>query len=84
MKRFIIVLFLLCLVKFTQASHIYGGDINYKNIAGNTYEISLILYGDCSGGSYPNLFTSSPVIEIYNNGRKTQNKTRAYHSRQGI
>lgn len=84
MKRFIIVLFLLCLVKFTQASHIYGGDINYKNIAGNTYEISLILYGDCSGGSYPNLFTSSPVIEIYNNGSFFQNLSLTISGNPGL
>jgi len=84
MKRIIVVLLLLCLAKFMQASHIYGGDINYKNIAGNTYEISLILYGDCSGGSYPNLFTSSPVIEIYNNGSFFQNVSLTISGNPGL
>lgn len=49
-----------------QASHIFGGELTYKNLSGNTYEITLTLYGDCSGPSFPNLPASVPVISIYN------------------
>lgn len=48
-----------------KASHIFGGEIGYTHISGNTYEINLTLYGDCSGASYPNLFSSTPHIAVY-------------------
>jgi len=52
--------------KIVIASHLFGGEIGYTHITGNTYEITLTLYGDCSGQAYPNLFSSSPSIAIYN------------------
>jgi len=61
---FFIGLLFLCLQ--TEASHIFGGELNYKHLNGNTYEITLTLYGDCSGQSFPNLPNSVPVIKIYN------------------
>lgn len=73
MKNLFLFLLFICLGFSSKASHIYGGDINYKSLGGNTYEITLILYGDCAGNSYPNLFTSAPVIEIYDNGSFFQN-----------
>lgn len=48
------------------ASHLFGGDIGYTHITGNTYEITLILYGDCSGSSYQGLFSATPQISIFN------------------
>ena len=83
-KIFFLFLFSLFYCFSANASHIYGGDINYKSIGGNTYEISLILYGDCSGASYPNLFSSSPVIEIYNNGSFFQNISLAISGNPGL
>lgn len=50
----------------SHASHLFGGDIGYTHITGNTYEITLILYGDCSGSSYLGLFNSTPQISIFN------------------
>ncbi len=50
------------------ASHIFGGELNYKHVTGNTYEITLTLYGDCSGNSFPNLPNSVPVISVNNGG----------------
>ena len=41
-------------------------DLYYTNIGGNVYTITLAVYGDCSGGSFFNLSTSSPTIDIYN------------------
>ncbi len=49
-----------------RASHIFGMDLYYTNIGTNVYTITLAVYGDCSGGSFFNLSTSSPTIEIYN------------------
>lgn len=62
--------FLTCLVSLVSnsvyASHLFGGEISYKNMGGLTYEIKLTFYGDCSGQSYQNLFSSTPHIKIYN------------------
>jgi len=63
---FSLLSFLLCHSTHMNASHIFGGDIGYKHISGNTYEVYLNLYGDCSGVSFPNLITSVPNIEVYN------------------
>lgn len=59
---FLIILF----APKADASHIFGGELNYKHLNGLTYEITLTLYGDCSGQSFPNLPASVPVIAVYN------------------
>lgn len=51
------------------ATHIYGGDLTYAWVSGNTYKIKLTLYGDCAGQNYPRLRTSYPKIKILNNTR---------------
>ena len=53
----------------TFASHIVGGDLNYTWISGNTYRITVILYGDCgpsSTGAFQTLQISSPQVCVYN------------------
>jgi gliding motility-associated-like protein len=49
------------------ATHIYGGDLTYAWISGNTYSIKLTLYGDCAGDAYPGLRVSSPQIRTFRN-----------------
>ncbi len=49
------------------ATHIFGGDLLYKHVSGNTYEITLTIYGDCSGNAFPNLVNSVPEIKIFRN-----------------
>jgi len=49
------------------ATHIYGGDLTYSWISGDTYKIKLTLYGDCAGDAYPRLRTSDPQIRIFRN-----------------
>ncbi len=39
------------------ATHISGADLTYRWISGNTYEITLTLYRDCSGIAAPNSVT---------------------------
>jgi len=48
-----------------RASHMYGGDLLYRHISGNLYEVKLTVYGDCSGAAFGNLKTSVPNIFIY-------------------
>lgn len=65
----IILLALLCIGNSNTAfaSHIYGGELLYKYISGNTYRLTLTLYGDCSSTVSGSLPTSVPKIYIYNN-----------------
>lgn len=44
----------------TRASHIMGGEITYTWVSGNTYNLSLTLYRDCSGIAAPS--SASVVI----------------------
>jgi gliding motility-associated-like protein len=51
---------------YSYGSHIFGVDLYYTHIAGNTYKISLVIYGDCSGAAFPSLSSATPVVDIYN------------------
>ncbi|MFN8298744.1 MAG: gliding motility-associated C-terminal domain-containing protein [Chitinophagales bacterium] len=55
-----VLLFAAGLFSFNQASasHIMGSDISYRCLGGNTYEVSVTIYRDCSGIAVP---TSIPV-----------------------
>jgi gliding motility-associated-like protein len=83
MNRIFIFLFLgiiLSGLNFkASASHIYGGDIRYEYVSttgtAHTYKIVLVLYGDCSGGAFPNFLAGNmantgcqPVVDIYKDG----------------
>jgi gliding motility-associated-like protein len=59
-------LFFIFSNQLARASHVIGGEIGYKHISGNTYEIYLSIYGDCAGASFVNLASAIPNIEIYN------------------
>lgn len=61
------ILLSLCFVNNSFATHIYGGDLTYTYVSGNTYRIKLTLYGDCAGDAYAGLKTGSPTINIYRN-----------------
>ena len=64
-------LYILCVSLFihinASAFHIAGGDFTYRWISGNTFEIKLTLYRDCSnpiGSDYD----PSIIVGIYNKG----------------
>ena len=51
------------------ASHIVGADMYYTHIAGFSYWVTVILYGDCgpsSIGAFGSLPTSTPQVCVYN------------------
>ncbi len=62
------VLFLLILLSAfrAEATHIFGIDLYYTWVTGNTYTIHLVVYGDCSGGAFSSLPSSVPEIDLYN------------------
>lgn len=50
-----VLFFILFCLNFTaSATHISGADITYTWVSGNTYNLDLTLYRDCSGVSAPN------------------------------
>lgn len=61
------ILLSLLSVNNSFATHIYGGDLTYTWLSGNTYNIKLTLYGDCAGDAYPRLRSSAPQIRILRN-----------------
>ena len=66
-KAALIILILLSAVP-SQATHIFGIDMYYTWVSGNTYTIHLVVYGDCSGGAFSSLPSSIPEVDLYNGG----------------
>ena len=60
MKKLIIAA-IITLISFTNASatHLMGGEITYTHVAGDTYEVTLKVYRDCSGANLGNSFNVS-------------------------
>jgi gliding motility-associated-like protein len=57
---------LLFISQKVNATHLYGGDLFYTHVSGNTYTITLVLYGDCGGAAFPNLAGATATINISN------------------
>ncbi len=71
------ILFLCLMLAITQevlATHIVGGEIYYRKLTGNTYEITLKVYRDCSpvnvNGTY---FDEEASVGIFRDGLLIQN-----------
>lgn len=45
------LLFALCFSQEVKATHIVGGDLTYRHIANDSFELTLVLYVDCFFGS---------------------------------
>lgn len=72
MRNKVAIFLLALLFSFSitaSATHIYGGELLYQYISGNTYKLSLTLYGDCSANSttFNSLYSATPAILITNN-----------------
>lgn len=68
MKKFLHFVFIiatLLLPKKDFATHVFGSELRYDHISGNTYQVQLIIYGDCSGAAYPTLSTAQAPIFLY-------------------
>ncbi len=59
---------LLCINSNVFASHIVGGDLNYQWVSGNTYKVSVTLYGNCgtTTGAFQTLAIATPQVCVYN------------------
>ncbi|TAH39164.1 MAG: PKD domain-containing protein [Bacteroidetes bacterium] len=52
-RVFFILLFACLHLKVAFSTHIVGGELNYRQLTGNEYEITLTVYRDCFGGQAP-------------------------------
>lgn len=72
MKRIVLIALLLPLFALqTKASHILGGEITYKHISSNKYQINLVVYRDCNeclldgaGGGSSTKNCNKPSLEM--------------------
>src|SRR5580692_5063579 len=50
------------------ATHIFGVDIGYTWVSGNTYTVNMAIYGDCSAlaTTFNTLYAATPEIQVYN------------------
>ncbi len=65
-KIAVILVFLTSIAQSAHGNHLLGGELFYKHISNNTYEINLVLYSDCSSTSQAlqGLYSSRPTIII--------------------
>lgn len=63
-KRFGLIVSLLFLSILAQATHIVGGEMNYKHLGSDRYEIRLTVYRDCYVGVPP--FDNPASVGIFN------------------
>jgi gliding motility-associated-like protein len=69
LRYLLLILFCGFFTKQVNATHIFGGELDYTHVVGNTYNLRLIIYADCAGNSnlITNLYTATPSIKVYNN-----------------
>lgn len=67
-----LIAFLAFYVK-AEASHILGGELFYTHVSGNTYNVTMIIYGDCSGSvqAFQGLISATPEVQVYNGSTLT-------------
>lgn len=61
MEKLFVVFLLLFASVSSRATHLVGGDIIYKCLGNNRYEISFVLYQDCMGGGGPAIDADNPL-----------------------
>jgi gliding motility-associated-like protein len=74
LRSLFVIVLLLC--RFSSyATHIVGVDLFYTYVAGNTYQVTLVAYGDCAGAAFSSLHTSTPQICVYDGNTSVGNLT---------
>lgn len=64
LKYFLSLVVILCLSASANATHIVGGELTYKNLGNNNYEIKLKLYRDCYNGVAQ--YDAPAFVSVYN------------------
>jgi len=69
LRNLLCAFLLSCSFFNANASHIVGGDLYYTHVSGNTYTITVALYGDCgaaSAAAFSTLQFATPSVCVYN------------------
>lgn len=66
--RFLCMLMALLYVGEAMATHIVGGELNYRKLSGNDYELRLTVYRDCYVGVPP--FDNPATVGIFNSNNQ--------------
>jgi gliding motility-associated-like protein len=82
-KISIFLFFVFVFIIKSNASHVYGGELYYTHLSGLTYNVRLILYGDCGSANIQYLFNAIPEIEIRNGSTLLQAINLAYDANSG-
>ncbi len=69
LRTLLTTILILGLAQSTFANHVFGADFYYEYISGNSYRISLAIYGDCNAASdpsspYNNLPSATPQVNL--------------------
>ncbi|REJ82310.1 MAG: PKD domain-containing protein [Bacteroidetes bacterium] len=77
-----ILLFFSCLILYTKsgATHIVGGELNYRSIGSNLYEVKLTVYRDCINGQAQ--FDNPASIGIFDANNMLVSSVTAYITNQ--
>jgi len=73
MKRLLLLLVVMLIGGGASASHMIGGDITYRCLGNNIYEITITLFQDCLNGDPLAISQDNPAFyAIYRNGLSAQ------------
>jgi len=73
LRHLLLSVFILLVSGSAYANHIVGVDLYYTWVSGNTYNITLVIYGNCSSSSIAYLPISVPQICIYDGNTSITN-----------
>lgn len=58
-----------------RATHIYGADLYYTHVSGLTYDVTLVVYGDCGGSAFSTLTNATASVTVLNGSSPYTNLT---------
>ena len=65
LRNLLLGVFFLVLSVGAKANHINGIDLGYTWVSGNTYKVTLTVYGNCGSTTFHSLDTARPVICVF-------------------
>lgn len=65
MRLFAILLLVLSVCGKSYADHVVGGELLYTYLSGQQYLVTLHVYGECSGATFPKLMNAQPRVDIF-------------------
>ncbi|HRH38648.1 MAG TPA: hypothetical protein PK760_09895, partial [Flavobacteriales bacterium] len=65
-NRWLLTLMVACAMQMAHATHIIGGELYYDHLGGNQYQVTLVMYRDCSPDNVNGtMFDLNAQIAVY-------------------